>query len=139
MARLRELHEHPEWRWERDRRGSIRARIDDLRPAARRSLVPTGSTLQKQIDQIAIGGLPDTIQFAPGNLSICCRNMEHLVEQLVLIAKALDTDYQALQQQIESMPTRKPPGRAEHAARSALQAAEAQWKCSLSEIHHGPY
>jgi hypothetical protein len=121
MARLRELQEHPEWRWERERRGSIRARIDDLRPASRRSLVPTGTTLQKQIDQIAITGLPDTIQFAPGSLSICCRNMEHLVEQLVLVAKALDTDYQVLQQQIESMPTRKPVGR-ERAARSALQA-----------------
>jgi hypothetical protein len=47
--------------------------------------------------------------------------MEHLVEQLVLVAKALDTDYQALQQQIESMPTRKPVGR-ERAAPSALQA-----------------
>jgi hypothetical protein len=65
MARLRELQEHPEWRWERERRGSIRARIDDLRPASRRSLVPTGSTLQKQINQIVIAGLPDTIQFAP--------------------------------------------------------------------------
>jgi hypothetical protein len=121
MAHLRELQEHPEWRWERERRGAIRAQIDDLRPASRRSPVPTGSTLQKQIDQIAIIGLPDTIQFAPGNLSICCRNMEHLVEQLGLVAKALDTDYQALQQQIESMPTRKPVGR-ERAARSALQS-----------------
>jgi hypothetical protein len=101
-------------------RGSIRAWIDDLRPASRRSLVPTGTTLQKQIDQITILGLPDTIQFAPGSLSICCRNMEHLLEQLVLVAKALDTDYQALQQQIENVPTRKPVGR-EHATRSVLQ------------------
>jgi hypothetical protein len=68
------------------------------------------TTLQKQIDRIAIAGLPHTIQFAPGSLSICCRNMQHLVEQLVLVAKALDTDYQALQQQIENMPTRKPVG-----------------------------
>ena len=34
--------------------------------------------------------------------------MEHLVEQLVLVAKALDTDYEAMRQQVESTPPRKP-------------------------------
>ena len=104
MERLRELQEHPDWRWERERRGKIHARIEELRPHSRRSLVPVRTTLKHQIEESAITGLPDTIQLAPGSLLIRCRNMEHLVEQLVLIAKALDNDYEDMQVQVESAP-----------------------------------
>jgi hypothetical protein len=115
LARLRELQEHPDWRWERERRTRIRACIDELNPSPRRSLVPIGAALQQQLEHIAIAGLPDTIQFAPGSLTIRCRDMEHLVEQLVLAAKALDTDYEAMQLRVESAPARKPTD-SEHAA-----------------------
>jgi hypothetical protein len=40
--------------------------------------------------------------------------MGHLVEQLVLLAKALDSDYEGLQPQVESVPARKLIGQ-EHA------------------------
>ncbi len=121
MARLRELQEHPDWRWEREHRIQIGTRIDDLNPSRRRSLVSIDGALQQQIDHIAIAGLPDTIQFTPGCLTIRCRDMEHLMKQLVLVAKALDTDYEALQLRIESAPSRKPVDR-EHAAGSGSQA-----------------
>ena len=121
MARLRELQEHPDWRWERERRIQIRTRIDDLNPRRRHSLVSIDAALQQQIVRIAIAGLPETIQLAPGCLTIRCRDMEHLMKQLVLIANALDTDYEALQLRIESGPARKPVDR-EHAARSGSQA-----------------
>lgn len=65
--------------------------------------------LQEQIDLIPIAGLPDTIQFAAGSLTIRCRDMKHLVEQLVLVAKALDTDYEAIRHHVEIMPPRKSP------------------------------
>lgn len=98
MARLRELQEHSQWRWERERRAQIRARIDSLRPTQRRSLVQVGESLKQQIDRIPIAGLPDTIELAANRLTIHCRNMQHLVEQLVLVAKALDTDYETMRQ-----------------------------------------
>src|SRR5450631_3011201 len=102
MARLRELQEHPDWRWERERRGQIRARIEELRPHPRRSLVAAGVALQQQIHQTAVIGLPETIQFAPGCLFICCQSMEHLVEQLVLVAQSLDSNYEGMRLRVES-------------------------------------
>jgi hypothetical protein len=74
MARLRELQEHPDWRWERERRGEIRARIGDLRPRPRRSLVSIGTQLQQQIDQTAINGLP-------GHDSVCAWQSIHLLPE----------------------------------------------------------
>jgi len=107
MARLREAQEHPDWRWERQRRQRIRENIESLRPT-RRSLVPITPVLQKQIAQIPAAGLPETVCWSEGRLTIVCRDMEHLVEQLVLIAKALDSDYAALKALIEQ-PARKRP------------------------------
>src|ERR1039457_2942784 len=122
MARLRETQEHPDWRWERERRERIRARIDTLRPNQRRSLVPVGEALQQRIDLISIAGLPDTVRFAAGRLTIHCRDMEHLVEQLVLVAKALDTDYEAMRLRVESAPARPVRYCGHAAARSSSQA-----------------
>jgi hypothetical protein len=90
MARLREAQEHPDWRWERERRQSRRNRIETLRPGQRKSEVPVTRELQKQLDAMASSGLPQPIRFDPGRLTITCRDMEHLVKQLVLVAKALD-------------------------------------------------
>jgi hypothetical protein len=83
--------------------------------------VPVSEALQEQIDRIPIVGLPDTSQFAAGSLTIQCRDREHWVEQLVLVAKALDTDYEAIRQDVEIMPPRKPPAPAA-IARPASQA-----------------
>ena len=120
MARLRELQEHPEWRWEQERRIQIGTRIDNLNPSHRRSLVSIDAALQQQIDGIAIAGLPDSIQFSLGCLTIRCRDMADLMKQLVLVAKVPDTDYEAMQMRIESAPSRKPVNR-EHAAASSSQ------------------
>jgi hypothetical protein len=108
MARLREAQEHPGWRWERERRQAIRNRIETLRPIPRKSQVPVTTELQSQMDAIPSTGLPSTIRFVPGQLTIACRDMGHLVQQLVLLAKALDSDYEGLQPQVESVPARKP-------------------------------
>jgi hypothetical protein len=109
MARLREAHEHPHWHWERERRIRIRERIDQLRPANRKSIVPVTRDLRERIEVLVIGGLPESIRFDPGCLTITCRDLEHLVEQLVLVARSLDTDYATLKQRIEQ-PARKQPG-----------------------------
>jgi len=118
MARLREMQEHPDWRWERERREQIRARIGTLRPNKRRSLVPVGEALQQRIYLISIAGLPDTVRFAAGRLTIHCRDME----QLVLVAKALDTDYEAMRLRVESAPARPVRYCGHAAARSSSQA-----------------
>lgn len=111
LARLRELREHPDWRWERSRRQQVWSRIQDLRPRRRPSVVEIHAALEQQIDQLATAGLPDTVQLAPGCMVIRCRSMVHLVEQLVLVAKALDADYDAMRRRIESPITPKPAGR----------------------------
>jgi hypothetical protein len=54
MARLREAHEHPHWHWERERRIRIRERIDQLRPANRKSIVPVTRDLRERMEVLAI-------------------------------------------------------------------------------------
>jgi hypothetical protein len=124
MARLREAQEHPEWRWERERRQTIRDRVDSLRPTGSRSQVPVTPALRKQVETVASIGLPATIRFEPGRLTIACRDMEHLVEQLVLVAKSLDSDYERLQSMVE-LPARKKPlsGTSGHAVAAAAAAS----------------
>jgi hypothetical protein len=122
MARLREMQEHPDWCWERQRRAAVRARVENLHPTRRRSVIQVDARLRSQIDQLAAGGLPDTIQFGPGCLIIRCCSMEHLVEQLVLVAKALDTDYETIRIGVESTSARKPAEREHATTRSSSQA-----------------
>lgn len=103
IARLREAQEHPEWRWELERQRTVRERLAALRTPSpqRKSLVAVDATLQRQMEQVEIAGLPDTIQLSPGRLTICCRDMEDLLRQLVLLAKATDCHYELLRQQVE--------------------------------------
>ena len=107
MTHLREAQERPDWLSERERRSQIRSRMEALRPGKRCSLVSRG----------AAAGVPDTIQWAPGSLMIPCRDREHWVEPLVVLAKALDPDDETMPWQVESTPARKPVDR-EHAVRS---------------------
>lgn len=109
MARLREAHENRDWHWELERRQRIRRHVDQLRPALKKSTVPVTRELREQMEAVAISGLPESIRFEPGRLTITCRDLEHLMEQLVLVARSLDTDYETLKQQIEH-PVRKQPG-----------------------------
>ena len=109
LARLREAQEHPDWRWERERRQSIHEHIESLRPSQRKSLVPITAALLQQVEALPLTGLPDTIRLEPGRLVIACRDIDHLLEQLVLVAKALDTDYDRMKQRLEQ-PPRKQPG-----------------------------
>jgi hypothetical protein len=76
----------------------------NLRPDSRRSIVSVDASLQEQIDRVAIA--------RPSHGSVCarvnieCRDMKHFVEQMVLIAKELDIDYEAMRRQIELTRTR---------------------------------
>ena len=109
IARLREAQEHPQWRWEFERQRTVRERIDALRTASprRKAVIVVDTGLQRQIEEVEIAGLPDTIQLSPGRLTICCRDMEDLLRQLVLLATATDRDYELLRQQVEA-PVRRP-------------------------------
>jgi hypothetical protein len=125
MARLREAQEHPQWRWERERRIVIRERIDLLRPRSdRNSLVPVDAALRQAMETAEFTGLPATIQLSPGLLSISCADMPDLLRQLVLLAQAADRNYEELRTRIELPIRRRPAGsdsmsRAENSAQSA--------------------
>ena len=56
-------------------------------------------------------------------MNIECRDMKHFVEQMVLIAKELDIDYEAMRRQIESTPLRKPAD-SEHVAVQSAPTAD---------------
>jgi hypothetical protein len=89
MARLREAHENPDWRWEVQRRGTVQARIESLRAERRRpSLVP----VEPELETTMAASLPSTILLSPGSVVICCRDMADLLQQLVQLAKAIDND-----------------------------------------------
>ena len=98
MARLREAHENRDWRWEVQRRKTVHERIESLRTRRQRpSLVP----VQAEPPTPVVAGLPPAIQLGPGSVVIRCRNMADLLQQLVQLAKAIDTDYPALQAIVE--------------------------------------
>jgi len=109
MARLREALEHPDWQWEAERRRALRDRVEAPRPGPpRRSLVPVAGELRRNLDQICLTELPATIELLPGKVIIHCQNMEHLLQQLVQLAKTLDNDYETLQRRVEPAPPRRP-------------------------------
>jgi hypothetical protein len=111
MSRLREALEHPDWKWEAERRRTIRHRVQATRPEpSRRSVVPVTGEFWKTLDQMGVPELPATIELLPGKVIIQCQNMEHLLQQLVQLAKTLDNDYETLQRLIEPAPARRPPG-----------------------------
>ena len=50
MARLREAQEHPDWKWEGERRRAIRDRVEATRPGPpRRSVVPVTGGLRRNV------------------------------------------------------------------------------------------
>jgi len=109
MARLREALENPEWSWEAQRRRAMRDRIAAARPQRpRRSVVALAGEFQKTLDSLCVPALLATIELLPGKVTIQCRNMEHLLEQLVQLAKALDNDYETLRHHIEQPIPRRP-------------------------------
>jgi hypothetical protein len=111
MARLREALEHPDWKWEAERRQAIRNRVEATQPEQiRRSLVPVTEELRKTLDRISVTELPATIELLPGKVVIHCQNMEHLLQQLVQLAKTLDNDSENLQRRVEPAPPRRAAG-----------------------------
>src|SRR5215467_5621659 len=107
MARLREALENPEWTWEVQRQRAMQDRIEAARPERpRRSVVAVAGEFQKSLDSICVLDLPATIELQPGKVSIQCRNMEHLLEQLVQLAKVLDNDYETMRHHIEQSDSR---------------------------------
>jgi hypothetical protein len=89
IARLREAHENHDLRWEGERRQSVQRRTESLETQRRRkSLVPVDAALQKQMEELRTVELPGTIQLHGGLLVIRCNDLEDLLRQLVLLAKA---------------------------------------------------
>jgi hypothetical protein len=66
--------------------------------------------------------LPATIELPPGKVIIHCQNMEHLLQQLVQLAKTLDNDYETLQRRVEPAPLRHPAGLGTAATLANLRA-----------------
>lgn len=109
MARLREARENPEWTWDAQRRRAMQDRIQAARAEhQRRAVVELAGEFQKKLDRICVPDLPATIELQPGKVSIQCRNMEDLLEQLVLLAKVLDNDYDTMRHHIEQPIPRRP-------------------------------
>lgn len=50
--------------------------------------------------------LPESIHLAPGRVTIECRNMEHLRDQLMRLAEAIDVNHEALRATVETAPRR---------------------------------
>jgi len=50
-------------------------------------VVPVTAELRRNLDQICVTELPATIKLLPGKVIIHCQNMEHLLQQLVQLAK----------------------------------------------------
>jgi len=109
MARLREAQEHPDWKWEGERRRAIRDRVEATRG------LPAGPW----------SGSPQScgeiwIRSASRNCrrQLSCTRQGHyplpeygaLLQQLVQRAKTLDNDYETLQRLIEPPPARRPVG-----------------------------
>ena len=66
-----------------------RCSIESLETQRRRkSLVPVDAALQKQMEELRTVGLPGTIPAHGGLLVIRCNDLEDLLRQLVLLAKA---------------------------------------------------
>ncbi len=68
-------------------------------------------------------GLPDSIQLAPGRVTIECDSFEHFHEQVILLSAALNRSKDTVRAEIEAFISKKPPSsegnpifaRAEHA------------------------
>jgi hypothetical protein len=69
--------------------------------------------------------MPATIELLPGQVIIHCQNMEHLLQQLVQLAKTLDNDYETLQRRVELAPLRRPAGLEMAATLAKLRSAVA--------------
>jgi hypothetical protein len=59
MARLREAQENRDWRWESERRQSVRRRIESVETQRRKSLVPVDAALENQMEELRTAGLPE--------------------------------------------------------------------------------
>jgi hypothetical protein len=113
MARLREAHENPDWRWEVQRRETVRDRIEALRARRQRpALVP----VQTELKMPMVASLPATVLLGPVSVVIRCRDMADLLQQLVQIAKAIDNDYDTIRACVEEPIPRRPVGSATTAA-----------------------
>ena len=78
---------------EGERRRAIGDRVEATRPGPpRRSLVPVTAEWRRSLDRIRVTELLASIDLLPGQVIIHCQNMEHLLQQLVQLAKTLDND-----------------------------------------------
>ena len=51
--------------------------------------------------------LPESIHLAPGQVTIECRSMEHLRDQLMLLTEAIDVNHETLRATVETAPRRR--------------------------------
>ena len=52
--------------------------------------------------------LPESIHLGPGQVTIECRSMEHLRDQLMLLTEAIDVNHETLRATVETAPRRRP-------------------------------
>ena len=88
-------------------------------------MVPVTAELRRNLDQICVTELPATIKLLPGKVIIHCQNMEHLLQQLVQLAKNLDNHYETLRRRVQPAPLRRPAGLETAAALGNLRAEAA--------------
>lgn len=110
MARLREAHENPDWRWELERRARVEHALLDVRSRNHRpTVIPVSESERQQLHSQSIAGLPPAIRIAPGELRISFSSADDLLRHLMLLLQAMDNDFGSLLAAVEPLPARIGP------------------------------
>ena len=118
MARLREMRENPDFRWEAERRERVAQAIEDLRRERRRAVVPVTEAEMERLRGLTVEGLPETIRVGPGQLVVSFAGMDDLLRQLMTLIQVIDNDFDAVASRVNPLP-RKEPGSAGRLDRQA--------------------
>lgn len=103
MARLREAQEHPDWKFEIERRQRTSRRIADMqREQTGQAKILITERQQQALHRQTVANLPTSIQFRRGALSISSTDMDDLMRQLMQVIHAIDNDYDAIRAAVET-------------------------------------
>lgn len=103
VARLKQAMRHPDYQVEIDRRLSVARQIGNFRRAlAGRAKVEITKKDQQLLAQRSVASLPATVRIEPGRLELSCADMDDLLRQLLAVIQAIDSDYDRIQEIIES-------------------------------------
>lgn len=102
MARLREAAEHPDWSFEVDRRRRTARKIAELRSEqAGRAKVLITEQQRQALEWQSVANLPSSITLSSGLLSIAASSMEELMQQLMMLIKVIDNEYDTIRELVE--------------------------------------